>query len=93
MGTFTLTEEAGRLTYSFQSALTVRKDRQAELDEARAEDDATRLRALAAGGTEVATIRDVRRALGVGQNRARAALGRLRNPSTGTSTALAESVA
>lgn len=92
MGTFTLTEEAGKLSYSFQSALTVRKDRQAELDEARAEDDATRLRELAADGIDVATIRDVRSALGVGQNRAQAALGRLRNRSTATSTALAESV-
>jgi hypothetical protein len=78
IGTFTLTEEAGQLAYSFRSALTVSVSKQAELDDAWVKTALPKLLELHASGEAVDTVRDVKTALKCGQPRAEAALEALR---------------
>ncbi|SHV60660.1 bifunctional DNA primase/polymerase famiily protein [Mycobacteroides abscessus subsp. abscessus] len=74
IGTFTLVENEGRLTYSFQSALTVPASKQAEIDSEQVSDDVARLRELYRQGVQVGNIREVKIALNCGQQRAKRAL-------------------
>jgi hypothetical protein len=74
IGTFTLTDDAGELTYSFQSALKVALRKQVEIDCKRLSNDVAKLTELHGSGQEVNNIRDVKKALGCGQDRATEAL-------------------
>lgn len=74
IGTFTLTEDDGRLTFGFKSAHAVCASRQAELDSQRVRGDVDRLHELHRGGVQFDNIRAVKDALNVGQERAKAAL-------------------
>lgn len=74
IGTFSLTEDAGRLAYGFHSARAVSVSRQAESDSQRVRDDVDRLHELHREGAQFDNIRAVKDALNVGQDRAKAAL-------------------
>ncbi|WP_280830093.1 hypothetical protein [Mycobacterium sp. OTB74] len=74
IGTFTLVEDDGRLTYSFQSAPTVPTSRQAEIDSEQVAEDVARLRELHQQGGQFGNIRAVKDALNCGQQRAKRAL-------------------
>jgi AAA domain len=75
IGTFKLVEDdAGQLTYSFQHAVTVAPDKQAQINRNRAAGDAAKLVALHEAGDKVDTVRAVRNALDCGQPRAEEAL-------------------
>lgn len=79
IGTFTLTDEAGRLSYGFQSALTVPICKQVELDSERVQKDVVLLRDLCDLGQRIDSVRDVKAALKCGQPRAEAALAAFRS--------------
>lgn len=74
LGTFSLTEEAGQLTYGFHSARAVSARRQAELDSERVRGDVDRLHELHSAGADFDNIRAVKLALNIGQDRAKTAL-------------------
>lgn len=74
IGTFTLAEDDGRLTFGFQSAHAGAASRQAELDSQRVRGDVDRLHELHRGGAQFDNIRAAKDALNVGQERAKAAL-------------------
>lgn len=74
LGTFSLTDEAGQLTYGFHSARAVSVSRQAELDSQRVQDDVDRLHELHREGERFDNIRAVKDALNAGQERAKVAL-------------------
>ncbi|MEX3647508.1 RAD55 family ATPase [Mycolicibacterium porcinum] len=74
IGTFTLVEDDGRLTYSFQPALTVPASRQDAIDSEQVNEDVFRLRELHQQGAQVGNIREVKVALNCGQQRAKRAL-------------------
>ena len=74
IGTFTLTEDDGRLAFGFQSAHAVPATRQAELDSQRVRGDVARLYELHREGKQFDNIRAVKDALKVGQERAKVAL-------------------
>lgn len=78
IGTFTLTEEDGRLCYSFRSALTVPMGKQADLDTEQVKKDVAKLVELRRAGESVETLREVKAALKCGQRRAEMARSALR---------------
>lgn len=75
IGTFKMVEDdAGQLTYSFQHAVTVTLNRQAQIDQERASADAAKLLAFHEEGHFVNDVRAAKAALSCGQPRALAAL-------------------
>jgi hypothetical protein len=78
IGTFALSEEAGKLAYSFHSAHAVPVSKQIELNDARIKEDVAKLLELHASGESVDSVREVKRALKSGQARADAALDAFR---------------
>lgn len=78
IGTFTLTEDAGQLAYSFRSALTISMEKQAAIDVQRVDKDAANLLERHNAGERVNNVRDARAVLECGQTRASAALAKFR---------------
>lgn len=77
VGTFTLVEDDGRLTYSFQSALMVPASVRSEIDREQVKADVAHLRGLHEQGAQIGGIREVKVALNCGQQRAKRALDAL----------------
>ncbi len=74
VGTFTLADDDGQLTYGFRHALTVGIGKQAEIDSQRAKSDVAKLCKLHDAGQDVNNVRAAKLALNCGQDRAKAAL-------------------